>query len=110
MQLSEAVRRIINIADERNVTLHRLFLESRISYSTLTSFINGKKDISIKLPVLLASYYGLRRSEALGIKWDAVDFENKTIIIRHTISQTKVDGKLQTVAEDKTKNQSSYRI
>ena len=59
------------------------------------------KDTSIKLPVLLASYYGLRRSEALGIKWDVVDFENKTIIIRHTITQTKVDGTLQIVAEDK---------
>lgn len=36
-------------------------------------------------------------------------YYNKTIIIRHTISQTKVNGKLQIVAEDKTKNQSSYR-
>lgn len=63
----------------------------------------------IKLPVLIESYYGLRRSEVLGIKWDAIDFDNKTIIIRHTISQTEVDGKLQIVAEDKTKNQSSYR-
>lgn len=43
MQLSEAVRRrIINLADERNITLHKLYLESGISYSTLSSFINGK--------------------------------------------------------------------
>ena len=43
MRLSEAVRRrIIKLADERNITLHRLSLESGISYSTLSSFINGK--------------------------------------------------------------------
>ena len=63
----------------------------------------------IKVPVLIASYYGLRRSEVLGLKWDAIDFEDKLIIIRHTVSQTKVDGKLQIVAKDKTKNKSSYR-
>lgn len=61
------------------------------------------------MPVFITALYGLRRSETLGLKWDAIDFENKTIVIRHTISQTKVDGKLQIVAEDKTKNQSSYR-
>ena len=43
MQLSEAVRRrIINLANQRKITLHRLSLESGISYSTLSSFINGK--------------------------------------------------------------------
>ena len=42
MRLSEAVRRrIIKLADERNITLHRLSLESGISYSTLSSFTNG---------------------------------------------------------------------
>ena len=43
MQLSEAIRRrIINLADERNITLHKLSLEAGIPYSTLSSFINGK--------------------------------------------------------------------
>lgn len=53
------------------------------------------KNTPIKLPVLITALYGLRRIETLGLKWDAIDFENKTIVIRHTISQTKVDGKLQ---------------
>ena len=53
MRLSEAVRRrIIKLADERNITLHRLSLESGISYSTLSSFINGKSQ-SPKLVTLL---------------------------------------------------------
>ena len=34
---------------------------------------------------------------------------NKLIMIRHTVTQTKVNNKLQIVAKDKTKNKSSYR-
>lgn len=59
MQLSEAVRqRIINLANERNITLHRLSLDSGISYSTLSSFLNGKSQ-SPKLVTLLHICEGL---------------------------------------------------
>ena len=59
--------------------------------------------------VVTAAFYGLRRSEVVGLKWDAVDFEKKTITIKHTIQQTKVDGKLQIVPCDRTKTKSSCR-
>lgn len=46
-------------------------------------------------------YYGLHRSEVLGLKWDAIDFENDTLEIKHTVvKQTTI------VAKDKTKNRS----
>ena len=32
----------------------------------------------IELGVILAAFYGLRRSEVVGLKWDAIDFEKKT--------------------------------
>ena len=38
--------------------------------------------------VVTAAFYGLRRREVVGLKWDAVDFEKKTITIKHTIQQT----------------------
>ena len=42
MLLCTAVRqRIINIAVERNITLHKLSLDSGVPYSTLSSFMNG---------------------------------------------------------------------
>ena len=59
----------------------------------------------IETPVLFAVMFGLRRSEALGIKWDAVDFDNKAVAIKHTVVGS---GKYQ-VRADKTKNKSSYR-
>lgn len=59
MLLSDAVRqRIINLANERNITLHRLSLDSGISYSTLSSFLNGKSQ-SPKLVTLLHICEGL---------------------------------------------------
>lgn len=59
MKLSEAVKkRIINLANEKNITLHRLSLNSGISYSTLSSFINGKSQ-SPKLVTLLHICEGL---------------------------------------------------
>lgn len=43
MTLSKAVKeRILKLASERKITLHKLSLESGITYSTLSSFMNGK--------------------------------------------------------------------
>lgn len=59
MKLSEAVKkRIINLTNEKNITLHRLSLNSGISYSTLNSFINGKSQ-SPKIVTLLHICEGL---------------------------------------------------
>ena len=37
----------------------------------------------------MGAYYGLRRSEILGLKWNAIDFEKRTIAIQHTIVRVK---------------------
>lgn len=52
----------------------------------------------------VVTLYGLRRSEALGLKWDSVDFERKTLTIKHTVSKVT-----QAVEKDTTKTASSYR-
>ncbi len=54
--------------------------------------------------VKITALYGLRRSELLGLQWDSIDFERKTMTIRHTVSKVT-----QVVAKDKTKNASSRR-
>ncbi len=67
------------------------------------------KDDPIYIPILLAAYYGLRRSEVLGMRWSAVDFEKKTLTVNHKVAQTREDGELVVYAEDKLKTKSSYR-
>ncbi len=54
--------------------------------------------------IYVTLYYGLRRSEVLGLKWGAIDFNNDTIEIRHTVVKN-----LTVVAKDKTKTVSSNR-
>lgn len=59
----------------------------------------------LEIPVMIDCFYGFRRSEVIGLKWSAIDFENDTITIDHTITQS--NGKL--IIRDKTKTKSSKR-
>lgn len=63
----------------------------------------------IKLPIMLSAIYGLRRSEVLGLKWSAVDFENNKITIEHKIVEVKVDGKYKLIKSNTLKTDSSNR-
>ena len=59
--------------------------------------------------IQLSAYYGLRRSEVLGIRWSAIDFERGTISINHKVTEGVVDGKHELFTEDKLKTKSSFR-
>ena len=62
------------------------------------------KDDPILPMVRITAWYGLRRSELLGLQWDSLDLEAGTMTIRHTVSKVT-----EVVAKDKTKNASSRR-
>jgi integrase len=47
----------------------------------------------MKLAVSLAAFYGLRRSEIIGLRWDATNFEKKTITICRTAQEYVLNGK-----------------
>jgi len=55
--------------------------------------------------ILLSAFYGLRRSEVLGLKWSAVDFQGGTITIKDTV--VEYAGTVEDKARTKTK--SSFR-
>ena len=63
----------------------------------------------LEVPVKLAAFYGLRREEVLGLRWKAIDFEENTITINHTVTQIEENGKTVTVASDTTKTKFSMR-
>ena len=63
----------------------------------------------VEFPVLMASFYGLRRSEITGLRWRDIDFTSNTISIAHTVVQTRIDGKSTIVAKDRAKNKTSCR-
>lgn len=63
----------------------------------------------IELHILLASYYGLRRSEVSGLKWSAIDFVNHTITVANTVTHCSLGGEYKLVKKKRTKNTTSYR-
>ena len=67
------------------------------------------KGTKLELPVLVAAFYGLRRGEVLGLKWDAIDFERGTISIKRTVTTIKLDGKCQEIEKESAKTKSSLR-
>lgn len=67
------------------------------------------KGTPLELPVMLAAFYGLRRSEVVGLRWDAIDFAANTITINHTVTSCVIDGKRMEIASDTTKTKSSMR-
>lgn len=98
-----------NPADRVERPKKEQFIGSFYSQTELNTLFGLIKDDPLKIVIYLASFYGLRRSEVLGLKWDAFDFENKTITIKHKAIQGKKDNKTVVILKDKTKNQSSYR-
>lgn len=60
----------------------------------------------IELPILLATWLGLRRSEIFGLCWDAIDFETGKIEIKRTYVKDKEKGY---VLRDEMKTSESRR-
>ncbi|MGN0448199.1 MAG: tyrosine recombinase XerC [Acutalibacteraceae bacterium] len=67
------------------------------------------KGTKLELPVLVAAFYGLRRGEVCGLKWDAIDFERGTISVKRTVTTVSVDGKHKEIEQQSAKTKSSLR-
>lgn len=75
--------------------------------NTLFEVFKGDR---LELVVHIAAYYGLRRGEVLGLRWDAVDFKNKTITIqRKVVSDYDENGQRKLYVETRLKTNSTRR-
>ena len=62
---------------------------------------------SVEIPILMAVWLGMRRSEILGLCWDCVDFKAKQIHVRRTYLRDKEKGY---VLVENTKTTASTRV
>lgn len=63
----------------------------------------------MELLIKMTAFYGLRRSEVVGLKWKAIDFEANTLTIKHIVTAVNLDGKRTLVKADRAKTKSSLR-
>ena len=59
--------------------------------------------------IVLAGCMGLRRSEALGVRWSRIDFEKRTVLLDTKIVEFTENGKCVVRPEEEMKNKSSRR-
>ena len=99
----------VNPADKVERPKKDRYVGSFYDADEVNALFKAAKGSKLELPILFGAFYGLRRSEAIGLKWDAIDFEQNTLTIRHTVTSCDIDGKRVLVASDTTKNKSSMR-
>ena len=108
---SAVKRRIIptNPCDQADRPKANQYIGSYYNAEELKMLIDNLDDDPMRIPVILTAYYGLRRSEVLGIKWDAIDYRDKKIYIRHKIIEVKTPKGRVLEGLDVMKTKSSYR-
>ena len=85
------------------------YIAPHYNQQELEQLFEISKDNQLELHILIASHYGLRRSELVGLKWENINFNDNTITISHIVTEASINGKFQVVKKDKTKNKTSYR-
>lgn len=98
-----------NPADKVQRPKMQQFIGSFYNESELNTLFEKSKGEPLELIIFITAFYGLRRSEVAGLKWNAIDFENNTITIKHTLVQVSIKGQRQVIGKNKTKNKTSYR-
>ena len=98
-----------NPADKVERPKKQKYIADYYRLDELEKLFEVTKDHPYSLLIQMTAFYGLRRSEALGLKWDAIDFERNTITIRHIVTEAEVDGKSVIISEDRAKTKSSLR-
>lgn len=99
----------LNPADRVKRPKIQKFKPSFYNADELNILFEALKGERWEIPILIGGFYGLRRSEIIGLKWSAIEFSANTFSVNHTVTQYTLDDKKVIHAADKTKNKSSLR-
>ena len=105
--LKEAVKSnfiLSNPSDYVTLPKSKKFEPTFYTNEQLTALFTAIRNDDLFPLIYCTVVFGLRRSEALGLKWDSVNFSNNTLTIKHTVV-----GTAEIIEKDQTKNASSYR-
>lgn len=85
-----------NVADMVKIPKQKKYIPNFLYEEEIPILLEIFKSTNIYMPVLLAVGIGLRRGEALALKWHNVDLENKIIFITENLIPTKEGIKFST--------------
>ena len=98
-----------NPADKIERPKKNKFIADYYNAAELERLFEITKGHKLALIILMAAFYGMRRSELIGLRWNAFDFDRGTITVRHIVTSVSIDGKNTLVAADRAKTKSSLR-
>ena len=98
-----------NVADKVDRPKENSFQPVFLSAEEMQKMFEALRGTKLELPVLVAAFYGFRRGEVLGLKWDAIDFERGTISVIRTVTTITLDGKQTEIEQQSAKTKSSLR-
>jgi len=111
------VRKALQHAMKMNMILYnpadRVTLPKKIKYRAnfysveqVNQLLEIFKEEAMYPAVLLAAFYGFRRSEVLGLKYSHIDFNTDTLTVQDTVVRC---GNVQALDKPRTKNEASHR-
>ena len=105
--LQEALKKNLiayNPADRATLPTKERFISKAYTLEQANTLLGVIDNDPMKMAIILALFYGLRRSEVLGLRWKDIDFNANTISIRNTVVKT-----ITIVEHEKTKSRASNR-
>lgn len=81
-----------NPADKVELPKKTKHIADFYTVSELKTLLEYAKGSQIEVVILLASWFGLRRGEIIGVKWTDIDFDNKILYITGTVKDKGVFG------------------
>jgi integrase len=85
------------------------FQGSFYSKEEMHRLLEVTKNDTIYPVILISGTMGLRRSEALGVRWSRIDWEARTVLLDTKIVEKKENGKKLAVPVEEMKNKASKR-
>jgi integrase len=105
--LQEAVKKNLipyNPADRATLPTLERFVGKAYTLEQANTLLSVTDNDPLKPAIILGLFYGLRRSEILGLRWRDIDFKANTIRICNTVVKTKT-----IIEAERTKSKASKR-
>lgn len=69
----------------QKIKIKKKYLEA----DEIARLIDAAQGDTCEIPIVMAAWLGLRRSEIIGLRWESIDFQKKTIAVENTVVPDK---------------------